>query len=154
IESISVLKGGPASALYGSRAANGVILITTKKGVAQKGLGIEFNSTSTFERPSMYAEWQYEYGQGIDGRKPTTHDEAIATGNLSNDARIDGQTYMQFDGVERPYSTEKNKPQQLYETEQIYIYSLALYGGSEDLPYRASVSNTDAQAIVPNSTYQ
>lgn len=68
IESISVLKGGPASALYGSRAANGVILITTKKGVAQKGIGIEFNSSSTFERPSTYPEWQYEYGQGVDGK--------------------------------------------------------------------------------------
>ncbi|QEL01534.1 SusC/RagA family TonB-linked outer membrane protein [Olivibacter sp. LS-1] len=154
IESISVLKGGPASALYGSRAANGVILITTKKGVAQKGLGIEFNSTSTFERPSMYPEWQYEYGQGIDGRKPTTQDEAIATGRLSYGARMDGQPYVQFDGVERPYSPEKNNPQQFYETGQTYINSLALYGGSEDLRYRASVSNTDAQAIVPNSTYK
>src|SRR5690606_32465601 len=154
IESISVLKGGPASALYGSRAANGVILITTKKGVAQKGLGIEFNSTSTFERPSMYPEWQYEYGQGIDGRKPTTQDEAIATGRLSYGARMDGQPYVQFDGVERPYSPEKNNPQQFYETGQTYINSLALYGGSEALRYRASVSNTDAQAIVPNSTYK
>jgi len=154
IESISVLKGGPASALYGSRAANGVILITTKKGVAQKGLGIEFNSTSTFERPSTYPEWQYEYGQGVDGRKPTTQDEAIATGRLSYGAKMDGQPYVQFDGVERPYSPVKNNPQQFYETGQTYINSLALYGGNEDLKYRASVSNTDAQAIVPNSTYK
>jgi len=154
IENISVLKGGPASALYGSRAANGVILITTKKGVAQKGLGIEFNSTSTFERPSMYPEWQYEYGQGLDGLKPTTQDEAIATGRLSYGAKMDGQPYVQFDGIERPYSPAKNNPQQFYETGQTYINSLALYGGSEDLKYRASVSNTDAQAIVPNSTYK
>ena len=47
IESISVLKGGPAAALYGSRASNGVILITTKKGVASRGIGVELNSTST-----------------------------------------------------------------------------------------------------------
>jgi len=154
IESISVLKGGPASALYGSRAANGVILITTKKGVAQQGLGIEFNSSSTFERPSTYPEWQYEYGQGLDGKKPTTQEEAIATGRLSYGARMDGQPYVQFDGVERPYSPAKNNPQQFYETGQTYINSLALNGGSEDLRYRASVSNTDAQAILPNSTYK
>ncbi|MEH6306571.1 SusC/RagA family TonB-linked outer membrane protein [Olivibacter sp. CPCC 100613] len=154
IESISVLKGGPASALYGSRAANGVVLITTKKGVAQKGLGIEFNSSSTFERPSMYPEWQYEYGQGIDGRKPATQEEAIATGRLSYGARMDGQPTVQFDGVERPYSPAKNNPQQFYETGQTYINSLALTGGNEDLRYRASVSNTDAQALLPNSTYK
>lgn len=154
IESISVLKGGPASALYGSRAANGVILITTKKGIAQKGIGIEFNSSSTFERPSTYPEWQYEYGQGIDGRKPTTQDEAIATGRLSYGARMDGSPYVQFDGVERPYSPVRNNPNQFYETGQTYINSLALNGGNEDVRYRASVSNTDAQAIVPNSTYK
>ncbi len=154
IESISVLKGGPASALYGSRAANGVILITTKKGVAQKGLGIEFNSMSTFERPSLYPEWQYQYGQGIDGRKPTTQQEAIATGRLSYGAPIDGQPYVQFDGVERPYSAVRDNPQRFYETGQNYINSLALTGGSEDFRYRASVSNTDALSIQPNSTYK
>ncbi|MFC6098821.1 SusC/RagA family TonB-linked outer membrane protein [Olivibacter domesticus] len=154
IESISVLKGGPASALYGSRAANGVILITTKKGIAQKGIGIEFNSSSTFERPSTYPEWQYEYGQGVDGKKPTTQEEAIATGRLSYGAKMDGSPYVQFDGVERPYSPVTNNPKQFYETGQTYINSLALNGGNEAVRYRASVSNTDAQAIVPNSTYK
>ena len=72
IESISVLKGGPAAALYGSRASNGVILITTKKGVASKGIGVELNSTSTFETISVIPDWQYEYGQGIDGVKPAS----------------------------------------------------------------------------------
>lgn len=154
IESISVLKGGPASALYGSRAANGVILITTKKGVARKGIGVEFNSTSTFERPSMYPEWQYIYGQGLDGVKPTTQEQAIATGRFSYGARMDGEPYIQFDGQYRPYSPVNDNPARFYETGQTYINSLALNGGSEDLNYRLSVSNTDANAIVPNSTYE
>src|SRR3569833_1751943 len=64
IESISVLKGGTAAALYGSRAANGVILITTKKGRAQKGIGIEFNSTATLENIAVIPDFQYTYGQG------------------------------------------------------------------------------------------
>ncbi|WP_255501805.1 SusC/RagA family TonB-linked outer membrane protein [Olivibacter sp. SDN3] len=153
IESISVLKGGPASALYGSRAANGVILITTKKGVARKGIGVEFNSTSTFERPSMYPEWQYIYGQGLDGVKPTTQEQAIATGRFSYGARMDGEPYIQFDGQYRPYSPVKDNPARFYETGQTYINSLALNGGSEELNYRLSISNTDAKAIVPNSTY-
>src|SRR5690606_29398523 len=60
IESMSVLKGGTAAALYGSRAANGVILITTKSGKAQQGIGIEFNSTYTMESPLAIPDYQYE----------------------------------------------------------------------------------------------
>jgi TonB-dependent SusC/RagA subfamily outer membrane receptor len=80
IETISVLKGGPAAALYGSQAANGVILITTKTGTAQKGIGVEFNSNFTVGSPSMYPDLQYEYGQGLDGVKPTTKAQSISSG--------------------------------------------------------------------------
>jgi TonB-dependent SusC/RagA subfamily outer membrane receptor len=66
IESISILKGGPAAALYGSQASNGVILITTKKGAVQKGVGVEIGSNFTVGSPSMYPDLQYEYGQGLD----------------------------------------------------------------------------------------
>ncbi|MDR2887621.1 MAG: carboxypeptidase-like regulatory domain-containing protein, partial [Bacteroidales bacterium] len=59
IENISVLKGGTAAALYGSMAANGVILITTKSGQARQGIGVEFNSSFTFENPLAIPEWQY-----------------------------------------------------------------------------------------------
>src|SRR5690606_34953231 len=62
IESISVLKGGTAAALYGSRAANGVILITTKSGQAREGIGVEYNATYTLETPRNLLDWQYEYG--------------------------------------------------------------------------------------------
>jgi len=58
IESISVLKGGTAAALYGSRASNGVILITTKKGRAQKGIGVEYNSTITMENVAVIPDYQ------------------------------------------------------------------------------------------------
>lgn len=67
IESISVLKGPAASALYGSRAGNGVVMITTKKGTSQKGLGISFNTNNTFESPMETPDFQNEYGQGVNG---------------------------------------------------------------------------------------
>ncbi|EOR92683.1 TonB-dependent receptor [Arcticibacter svalbardensis MN12-7] len=67
VESINVLKGANAAALYGSRAANGVILITTKSGRRSKGAGISVNSGVTFERPLVLPDFQKKYGQGNDG---------------------------------------------------------------------------------------
>ncbi len=67
VESISILKGPSASALYGSRAANGVILITTKKGAGQKGLGVEFSSSLIFDNVYLLPNYQNEYGQGLEG---------------------------------------------------------------------------------------
>ena len=70
IENISVLKGPNAAALYGSRASNGVILVTTKKGVGKgkaKSIGIELSNTTTFENPLRLPTFQNEYGQGSGG---------------------------------------------------------------------------------------
>lgn len=68
IESVSVLKGANASALYGSRASNGVIIITTKKGgKGAKRLGVDINSSVVFNKPSYFPELQNEYGGGWDG---------------------------------------------------------------------------------------
>ncbi|WP_167619718.1 SusC/RagA family TonB-linked outer membrane protein [Maribellus sediminis] len=67
IESVSVLRGASASALYGSRAANGVILITTKKGSQNKGLGVELSSSVAFDNVYLLPNYQNEYGQGRNG---------------------------------------------------------------------------------------
>ncbi len=68
IESLTVLKGANAAALYGNRAANGVILIETKKGkTAREGLGVEFNSSMVFDVPSYFMNFQNEYGIGTRG---------------------------------------------------------------------------------------
>ena len=69
IANISVLKGANAAALYGSRAANGVILITTKKGAAQKGktIGVEFSTGLNFEQVAYLPDYQYDYGGGNGG---------------------------------------------------------------------------------------
>jgi len=70
IESISVLKGAGASAAYGSRGGNGVILITTKKGTSRRGIGVSLNSSYTIEQPYIFRELQNEYGQGGFGSYP------------------------------------------------------------------------------------
>ena len=104
IASISVLKGGAAAALYGSQAANGVVLITTKKGNVQKGIGIEYTTDINQGNPYIFPNFQYEYGQGNDGVKPATAAAALSSGRLSYGAKMDGTQVMQFDGVARPYS--------------------------------------------------
>lgn len=154
IETISVLKGGAAAALYGSRASNGVILITTKKGRAQKGIGVTFNSTSTFETPSLYPDWQYEYGQGIDGVKPQTAEQARSSGRLSFGAKMDGQPAIQLDGEMRPYSPVyvKDNINNFYRTGATYTNTVAFNGGSEAINFRFSLSNMEAKAVLPNSS--
>jgi TonB-linked SusC/RagA family outer membrane protein len=155
IETISVLKGGAAAALYGSRAANGVILITTKRGRAQEGIGVEYNGNFTFDTPSMFPDYQYQYGAGANGRKPLTQDEAIEWGRLSFGAPMDGQPVVQFDGVERPYSPVyvKDNIKNFYNTGSNIVNTIAFNGGGETVNFRLSLSNTDVKSVVPNSTY-
>ncbi|WP_420151359.1 SusC/RagA family TonB-linked outer membrane protein [Spirosoma sp.] len=153
IESISVLKGGPAAALYGARASNGVILITTKKGKGQKGIGVEVNSNTTFEDIAVIPNWQYEFGQGVDGKKPTTVTEAKSTGRLSYGARMDGQPTIQVDGQLHPYSPQRDNLKNFYRTGSNYINSVAFTGGNESVNFRLGLNNTSSNSIVPNSSF-
>jgi len=151
IETISVLKGGTAAALYGSRAANGVILITTKSGKAQQGLGVEYNSTSTWETPIKLTDWQYNYGSGSRGIAPVSKSEAIAYGRMSWGAKLDGASIVQPDGVARPYSPQKDNVKNFYNTGKTFSNTLSLSGGTQVANFRFSVSNLDNKGIVPNS---
>jgi TonB-dependent SusC/RagA subfamily outer membrane receptor len=98
------LKGAAASALYGSRAKAGVILITTKSG---KGNSIDFNSNLVAEQIIDNTNWQTVYGQGANGEKPTTQAGAAQVGGSSWGAKLDGTPVVQFDGASRPYSLQK-----------------------------------------------
>jgi len=152
IESISVLKGGTASALYGSRASNGVILITTKKGAAQKGVGVEYNSTFTAETPELLPDWQYQYGEGKFGTPVTNQQDAISYGRLSYGGKLDGSSVIQFDGVSRPYIAQKNNIKNFYNTGKTFTNTVAFTGGSDALNFRFSVSDLNNKGIVPNNS--
>jgi len=89
IESISVLKGAAAAALYGTRARNGVILINTRSGKGRRGLNIEFSTTLTAEEALVgFSDYQKVYGQGQRGQKPQTQEEALQTGLSSWGAKL------------------------------------------------------------------
>ena len=156
VESMTILKGGAAAALYGSQAANGVVLITTKQGRVQKGIGIELNSNFTVGTPSVYPEYQYEYGQGVGGVRPQTQAQAISSGRLSFGEKMDGQPYIQFDGEMRPYSavSVKDNWKHFYRPATNLTNTVALSGGNTSaLVYRLSLSDLRATALEPKSSY-
>jgi TonB-linked SusC/RagA family outer membrane protein len=151
IEEISVLKGSTASALYGSRASNGVILITTKSGANKKGIGVELNSNFVFDQVIDHTDFQYQYGQGLLGVKPNSQASAYQSGAQSWGARIDGASTPQFDGVSRPYSAQKDNIKNFYRTGSTVTNTVALSGGNENGNFRLSYSNLLNQSVVPNA---
>ncbi|MCC8187893.1 MAG: SusC/RagA family TonB-linked outer membrane protein [Bacteroides sp.] len=151
IESISVLKGPAASALYGSRASHGVILITTKKAASDKKLGIEFNSTFTIDRQlSRYDNLQSTYGQGTDGRITGTDDHHSYNQNWG--PKIDEGLYLTyFDGVTRPYKLVKNNINGFFRTGLTATNTLVINSVNERSGIRLSYTNMENKDIVPNT---
>lgn len=134
IESLSVLKGASAAALYGSRAGNGVILITTKSGKAQKGLGVTYSTSLGIETNFMSPKLQNTYGQGIEG----TYD------NLSGSSwgpRIEGQDVEKWDG--------QNAPLQAFDN--LENYSKTGVKMTHTLSFQQQV--TDATSVYSSLTY-
>lgn len=155
IETITVLKGGTAAALYGSRASNGVIMITTKKGRAQKGIGVEYNSTYTMENVAVIPDFQYEYGQGLNGDIPLTLADGQQSGRKSWGAPIDpSKQFMGADGKMHPYAAQKKNIQNYYQTGTTFTNSLAFSGGNEAIQYRFSLADLNSKGILPNTTYK
>lgn len=104
IETITVLKGSAASALYGYRGSKGVILITTKSGKNARGSGVELNSNYVGQSVIDNTDWQKTYGQGSDGVKPVSGTDAFEMGLSAWGPKLDGSKVYQFDGVQRAYS--------------------------------------------------
>ena len=157
IASITVLKGANAAALYGSRAANGVINIVTKKGTARKGIGVQFNSNYVFEQVNNLTDLQKEYGTGSFqddlAAKPVNQAQAYDWGDDSWGPRFDGSQVIQFDGVDRPYAYAGDNWSRYYQTGNSWTNTLSLTGGGENQTFRFSVSDLRSEAIIPNSGF-
>jgi TonB-linked SusC/RagA family outer membrane protein len=151
IETISVLKGAAAAALYGTRAQNGVIVITTKKGIAREGIGVEYNGNLTFDTPLVLPDYQNEYGHGDRGVVPATQAGVLLLGTNSWGARMDGSEQMFFDGVRRPYVAQPNNIRDFYQTGRTLTNTVSLTGGNQTANFRFSASNMDNIGIIPNT---
>lgn len=158
IESISVLKGPNAAALYGARASNGVVIITTKKGKLDTGLGVSFTSSATFENPFILPEYQNEYGRGSDGLFPQVDTSAplanqvnTVRSNSSWGPRFDGSDQLAYNGQIRAYEAQPSNVEDFFETGTSFINTLALSSGNENASVRFSYTNSDLESILPNA---
>ena len=152
IESISVLKGATAAALYGSRASNGAILVTSKSAKAGQGIGVELGFNASMEDlliPNL--GYQTQYGHGTGGVKPLTVAQAKA-GRFSWGGKYDGSDAMFYDGVLRPYVIQDNNYANFYKTGSSLTSNVALTGSTESTRYRLSYSNLNYDGILPTNT--
>ena len=161
IASISVLKGPAASALYGSRAAAGVILITTKSGASgQKNqFGAEVNVSISAQRPFILPKYQNEFGQGtggiyryFDGNNGTWPDGSISNDDYSINwgPRFDGEARPQFTGND-PWVAYPDNVKDFYETGFIANNNVAVFGANEAGDFRLSYTNITQKGIIPNT---
>ncbi|MCP2029753.1 TonB-linked SusC/RagA family outer membrane protein [Flavobacterium sp. HSC-32F16] len=159
IASMSVLKGSAASALYGYRGSNGVILITTKKGKSGTGIGVDFNTNSTFNTPVSLLKWQDQYGEGmpING-VPTRFSNLQEVRDYYNFAwgdRYDGTPSLSIDGKTRPYQAYgKDNVKNFYRTGYSFSNTLAISGGNETTNFRLSFGNTKDESILPGTNFK
>jgi TonB-linked SusC/RagA family outer membrane protein len=150
IETMTVLKGQSASALYGARASNGVILVTTKKG--KKGdFAVDYNMNLTTDQPVNFTDFQYQYGQGQFGQKPATVDAALQSGRYSWGAKLDGTNVIQFDGNQYPYVAQRNNIKNFYRMGSNFTNTVSVTKGGDNGSFRLSLSNLSSQAIIDNS---
>lgn len=144
IESISVLKGAAAAALYGARAGNGVLMITTKKGSKAKGLGITWNSNVMMETPLIKPEMQNQYGQGTNGIFD-------ANSNYSWGAKMEGQMLKDWTGQERPYSPYDNDITDFLGTGVTTTNTLEANAVNEKTSFRGTLSYQRMDGIIPTN---
>lgn len=152
IEAMTVLKGAAASALYGSRAKDGVIMITTKTRATGSGISLAYNSNFTTETPLDYTDYQYEYGQGENGLRPTA---AFPTsGQWSFGEKFQpGMTQTLFDGVVVPYEPQRGIINKYYQNGYTWTNTITLSSGGENGGFSLSVANLDNRTILRSSGY-
>ena len=152
IESMTVLKGAAAAALYGSRAKDGVIMITTKTRGGGEGIGVEWNTNFTVDTPLDYTDYQYQYGQGEGGERPTAPNPT--SGVWSFGERFEpGMTQVLFDSVVVPYEPVRDRIRKFYRTGTNLTNTLTISSGGENGGFNLSLSNLDTRSIVPNSSF-
>ncbi|MGM0581120.1 MAG: SusC/RagA family TonB-linked outer membrane protein [Bacteroidota bacterium] len=164
IQSINVLKGPAASALYGSRAADGVILIETKTGADSDGeWGLEVNSSNMFESVLKLPDYQNEYGFGgggkysyLDGSNYIGDNDYYEAYGENWGPRMNGQNIKQFNsnGEAVPFTPAPNNIRNFFRTGYTSINNIALNNSTEDGDSRISYTNLSNEGIVPNTNLQ
>ena len=176
VASVSVLKGPNAAALYGSRGANGVILITTKNGsAAKKGIGVKVNSGVSFDRIYILPEYQREYGGGstvsdanggVGGfRQQVINGKTYSIADFDTDEswgpKYDGQMVLHWNSFDswdtknylqtREWKAPENDVRDFFDTGVNTTNSIELAGGNDNSTFRLSYTRMDVKGYMPNS---
>lgn len=168
VESISVLKGAQASLLYGARGSNGVILITTKKGVSKKGIGVDVSTGVTFEQVSLLPKYQTTYGGGSDFSEQEINGKTFLIADYGLDEswgpKYEGQDYVAFNNLydweangkqgtpaTSKWLAPKNDVVDFFDLGAQYNTSVAVSGGDEKSNFRLSYTNEDNDGYMPKS---
>lgn len=175
IASVSVLKGPSAAALYGQRGANGAIIITTKTGKSRKGIGVDVNHSTTFDRVYILPEYQNEYAGGYSQTLPTF--KYIAGTHPTSWASFDGQNILNYGADESwgpkmdgtpvrhwyswhpgnefgklaPLTANPNNVRNFFRTGTTISNNVSLSGGDAKSTFRLSLGNTSTKGVMPNS---
>jgi iron complex outermembrane recepter protein len=172
IESLTILKGASAAALYGSEASNGVIVITTKKGTKGGGIGVEANYTFNVEKVAFTPKFQNTYGPGYDrdtnmGSFGANEDGFIPTdvdGDGVNETvrpifrawaqfgpKMDGREVAWWDGTTRKYQAQPDNYKDFYQTGHNSSFNVSLSNNTDKGAYRLSYTRLDYTSIAPGS---
>lgn len=159
IESMTVLKGAAATALYGSRASKGAIIITTKSGKSNSKINVDFSSSIDFSEVARIAHFQYEFGQGWFGQGYSglpTHGSASAE-NGSWGPAFNGEirpwgTIIDNSQQIKPYVGLKNNIKDFYDIGATYSNSFRIFGGGENSHFSLGYSSVNSDGIAPTES--
>lgn len=182
VESMTVLKGPSATALYGSRGMNGVILITTKSGINSQGLGVSFTQNVTFENALRIPKYQNQYGQGaggefslldgfgggindnideswgprLDGRLIAQHDSPTTSGFRAADSAVrprDASGNFTDEIIPTPWIAHPNNIENFFRTGNTLTTNISVTGGNDKGNMRLSFTDLKSEGILPNTDY-
>lgn len=156
IESLSILKGPNAAALYGSRAAHGVILITTKTGKGQRGLGISVNSGVSFATVATLPKFQNVFGQGSNGKFSYVNGKGGGVNDGVDESwgpKMDGRLIPQFysNGEAVPFVAHPDNVKDFFRTGVTYDNGISVARSDEKHDFRLGVNNQTQKGTVPNT---
>ncbi|WP_121357422.1 SusC/RagA family TonB-linked outer membrane protein [Flavisolibacter nicotianae] len=152
IESMTVLKGAPAAALYGSRAQNGVIMITTKTKGRGKGIGVSLNTNYMSETPLDFTDYQNEYGQGENGLRPTSANPTSGEWSFGEKFQP-GMTQVLFNNLTVPYQPQGSRIKEFFRHGQNFSNTVTLEASGDNGGLHMSLNNTDNWGIMPNNKF-
>jgi TonB-linked SusC/RagA family outer membrane protein len=153
IESITVLKGPNAASLYGSRAQNGAIVITTKSGKGS-ALGITFTSSFTAEQPLRLPNYQNQYGQGFGGDFQWVDGAGGGINDFADESwgpRLDGRLIDQFTGPQQPWLPHPDNVRSFFRTGTSWNTNVAISRASQTSNVRLSLTNTQVEGMAPGN---